>query len=78
MSNESKHKWVKNADFKPEKVMRGYTTTEQHICSVCGCEREKTVGPRRYRMYSYCRSRILFDYNPPCIDWKAERTNHID
>jgi hypothetical protein len=74
----SNHTWVKDTTFKAERVMRGYTTTERHHCSVCGCERDTTVG-YRYKHYSYLRSKILFSERPDCIDWSdRDGLNRID
>lgn len=72
------HQWVKDESFIPEKVLTGYKTTERHLCKVCGCERELTVG-YRYRSYSYMRTGILFSMRPDCIDWNdRDALNKID
>ena len=76
------HQWVKDESFKTENTsVRGYKTTEKHVCKVCGCEREKTVGPNKYFSFMYSRNGRVFGNNnrPDCIDWNdRESLNRID
>jgi hypothetical protein len=76
------HKWQKDETFKKEFVARGVWTTERHICTVCGCERDTTEGTVRGKpwvYHSYMRSKIVTSERPECIDWTDRETlNRID
>lgn len=78
MSNPNNHQWVQDATFEPQQVMRGYTTIKKHVCKICGCEREMTIG-YKYKHFTYYRSKILFSERPDCVDWyDRDSLNKID